>query len=175
MLDHHRHVSDTARVLSPSSEASCPANTTCRRLQAASNVLQVASSETPRRLRLGRYRNPEAQWPSGCQLNCFPNLFVAQWVQFAFFNFVFGGRVTPWDAWWVASRFQLFFGEGFPLNSTNQKRRRFCFSPWPVLHLRDGPEHMDQPSLRITELSSTLFWFSGKNCQCSLFSDFPRP
>jgi len=40
----------TLIIRGASSNASCPANTTCRRLQAASNVLQVASSETPRRL-----------------------------------------------------------------------------------------------------------------------------
>eukprot|EP00438_Fugacium_kawagutii_P032231 Skav231691 [mRNA] locus=scaffold597:1074468:1076481:+ [translate_table: standard] len=34
-------------------KATCPENTTCRRLQAANNVISVASKETPRRLRHG--------------------------------------------------------------------------------------------------------------------------
>ena len=33
------------------SEATCPENQTCRRLESASSKLQVAASETPRRLR----------------------------------------------------------------------------------------------------------------------------
>lgn len=41
---------DGSLIIRGAGNATCPANTTCRRLQAANNVISVAQKETPRRL-----------------------------------------------------------------------------------------------------------------------------
>ena len=52
----HKHLLDSTPSICESicmKQASCPANTTCRRLQASNNVISTAVKETPRQLSLG--------------------------------------------------------------------------------------------------------------------------